>query len=279
MDRNKERDMETLESCPSCEIKMELKNLVKTLPFKGVDITVNGQVYVCPDCDMEIGTTEQVGLIQAAASEAYRVKIGLLSGEQIRRERKRLGLSQKALADKMTVGIASIKRWEGIHVQSPAMDKALRSALWEKEEAINYKGNKPLSLARIKLVLECFNKGIKENLIKNGDKLLFSAKYLWYADFVSFREHGHGMTGATYAALTYGPQLNNYKELIDFIWAAKSEDAEPLSGDEKKTIAMICKAFPTTRLVYDAAHLEYAWEKRGKGDLIPYSDSVELTQI
>lgn len=271
--------MEILESCPSCNIKMELKDLEKTLPFKGVDVTVSGHIFVCPECDMEIGTAEQVGQIQNAISNAYRVKTGLLSGEQIRRERNRLGLSQKALADKMTVGIASIKRWEGTHVQSPAMDKALRAALWEKESAINYLGDKKFSLARIKLVLESFNERIKENLLKNGDKLLFSAKYLWYADFVSFREHGQGMTGATYAAMTYGPQLNNYRDLVDLIWAANSEEAEPLSREEKKVIDLICKTFPTPRQVYDAAHLEYIWEKRSKGDLIPYSDSTELTQI
>ncbi len=72
----------------------------------------------------------------------------------------------------MTVGIASIKRWEGSQVQSLAMDKALRATLWEKETVNNYLGNRAFSLARIKLVLERFNNGIKENLLVNGDKLL-----------------------------------------------------------------------------------------------------------
>ena len=271
--------MTTLESCPSCDIKMELKDLVKDLHYKGVDISVVGEALVCPGCGMEVGTAGQVGGLQRSISDAYRVKTGLLSGEQIRKKRKQSGLSQQALADKMTVGIASIKRWEGPHVQSPAMDKALRAAFWQKETTDNYLGNRPLSLARIKLVLEWFNRGIKENLLINGDKLLFSAKYLWYADFVAYREHGRGMTGASYAALPLGPQLNNYKELNDLIWAANSDEAEPLSSDEQKIIAKICTAFPTARSVYDASHLEYVWENRSAGEIIPYSDSLELTQI
>ena len=34
---------------------------------------------------------------------------------------------------------------------------------------------------------------------------------------VAFRNIGRSMTGATYAALPYGPQLNNYSDLIDEI--------------------------------------------------------------
>ncbi len=177
--------MTPIEYCPSCDIKVEMKELVKDLQYKGVDICVVAEVMVCTGCGLEVGTAEQVGGLQRAISDAYRVKVGLLSGDQIRKKRSQLGLSQQALADKMTVGIASIKRWEGPNVQSPAMDKALRAAFWEKETADNYLGNRSLSLARIKLVLEWFNKSINENILINGDKLLFSAKYLWYADFVA----------------------------------------------------------------------------------------------
>ena len=56
------------------------------------------------------------------------------------------------------------------------------------------------------------------NLLRPTDRLLYAAKYLWYANMVAFRETGQGiMTGATYAALPYGPQLNNYADLVDLI--------------------------------------------------------------
>ncbi len=87
------------------------------------------------------------------------------------------------------------------------------------------------------------------------------------------------MTGASYAALPLGPQLNNYKELNDLIWAANSDDAEPLSRKKQKIISKICTKFPNTRSVYDASHLEYVWENRTSGEIIPYTDSFELTQI
>lgn len=271
--------MSTLKSCPSCDKEMELKDLEKSFVFKGVDISVNGQVYACPDCNMEIGTKEQVGLLQRKISDAYRIKVGLLTGDKIRQERSRLDLSQMDLADLMTVGVASIKRWEGGHIQSRSMDKALRAALWYNDNESNYAGNRKLSFSRIKLVFEHFGKVLELDLLVNGDRLLKAAKYLWYADFVAHRDTGRGMTGATYAALPYGPQLNNYRELLAPIREANSDDAEPLSLEEQKIIAEICKAFPSPQKAYDAAHLEYVWEKRTIGDLIPYSDSSELSQI
>lgn len=38
-----------------------------------------------------------------------------------------------------------------------------------------------------------------------------------YADQVAYRELGIGMTGATYAVMPHGPQLDNYADLVDEI--------------------------------------------------------------
>ena len=57
-------------------------------------------------------------------SDAYRSKVGLLSGSEIKQFRKKFNLTQESLAKKMTVGVASIKRWEGGIIQSKSMDNA-----------------------------------------------------------------------------------------------------------------------------------------------------------
>ncbi|MBW2105579.1 MAG: DUF4065 domain-containing protein [Deltaproteobacteria bacterium] len=64
-----------------------------------------------------------------------------------------------------------------------------------------------------------------KRILKRRDKMLFAAKYLWYADMVAFRDLGKSMTGSAYAALPYGPQLNNYRELIDEIKNADETSA------------------------------------------------------
>jgi hypothetical protein len=69
-------------------------------------------------------------------------------------------------------------------------------------------------------VLDSFEKELGRPLLKKDDRMLYAAKYLWYADMVSFRDLGRGMTGATYAALPMSPQLNNYRDLVDEIFRA-----------------------------------------------------------
>ncbi len=54
-----------------------------------------------------------VFILEKAISEAYRKAVNLLTGEEIVEKRKKLNLTQEALAKRMNVGIASIKRWEG----------------------------------------------------------------------------------------------------------------------------------------------------------------------
>jgi len=264
------------EYCPVCNKGMKLTAMNKNMVFRGVEINYKDHAYVCPDCKMEVGTTEQTAKIQKTISDAYRKAAGLLTGEEIRENRNRFGLSQKALADKMTVGIASIKRWEGGIIQSKSMDKALRNAFWNSEHENTYTGNRKFSISRVKLVIKYFEELLKRHLLLKGDKMLFAAKYLWYADFVAHRETGKSMTGATYAALPYGPQFNNYRELIDLIKKANGKEGEPLNLEEKNILERITKVFPAPRKVYDASHLESIWKKRAIGEIIPYSDSSEL---
>lgn len=109
--------------------------------------------------------------------------------------------------------------------------------------------------------------------------MLFAAKYLWYADMLAFRYLGQSMTGASYASLPYGPQLNNYRDLVDEIGEADESRAERLTPGELSIINKICERFPKERLVYDAAHREAVVSKRRIGAIIPYSDSANLAEI
>lgn len=267
-------------NCPNDHGEMALKRIEKETIFKGEKINYQFETYVCDECGIKIGTIEQTAAAQNVMADAYRQKIGLLSGEEIKRKRTEQNWSQKELARKAGVGIASIKRWENGIIQTKSMNQALKSAFQGAIVGNRYTGNRrAISIPRIKLVLRALERVLGFELLIPGDKLLYSAKYLWYVDMLAFRENGKSITGATYAKLPYGPQLNNYKDLIELIQGADEGNAEPLSKEEERAIVRVATAFPTTTMVYDAAHREVAWQKRSVADTIPYTAAEELTEI
>jgi putative zinc finger/helix-turn-helix YgiT family protein len=266
-------------SCPNGHGKMVIKKARKRVTFRGVNIIVPIEQYICTVCSVEASTIDQATAIQKAISDAYRKAANLLTGKEIVEKRKRLKLTQAALAKRMNVGIASIKRWEGGTIKSKSMDHALRIALEGQSVGDSCTGNRTFSIPRIKLVLKEYESVLGKHILKKNDKMLFAAKYLWYADMVAHRETGESMTGSTYAALPYGPQLNNYRDLIDDIIKANESSAEPLSPEEKRIINRIAMKFPEERMVYEAAHKEKIWKRQPNGAIIPYPDSAELMGI
>jgi len=265
--------------CPKGHGPMAPKEVRKKKTFKGVDIEYKADLFVCPVCGLEAGTVQTAGAVQCAIADSYREKVGLLTSREIKSLRETKGLTQNQLADAMNVGIASVKRWETGLVQSKSMDQALRIALECNTHSDNYTGNRKMNLPRIKLVAVTLERKLGRRLLKVGDKFLFLAKYLWYADMLAFRHLGKGLTGASYAALPYGPQLNNYRDLVKPIKDANGNDAEPLSDEELRIIDKVAKRFPNDEDVYKAAHQEEIWKQLPTGALIPYSRAGELTGI
>jgi len=268
--------------CPNGHGPMELKRDEKEVTFKGERLVVKAKSYVCPICGLELADAKLARENQRAIADAYRKRVGLLTSREIVEGRKRLGLSQKELAGRLDVGEASVKRWELGAIQTRAMDRLMRQLFEGKQpEGDVYTGNRSLSLSRIKLVLKWLSKRLGKNLLakKPKEKLLYAAKYLWYADMISYRERGESMTGATYAALPYGPQLNNYRELIDEIRKADESKAEPLSLEEIRILERIVQRFPTERSIFNAAHQEPVWKDKKTGELIPYTEAHRIRAV
>lgn len=89
-----------------------------------VFLTADIPVESCSECgEMVVGEKGE-----QARHEAVCRYLGRLSPAEIKQIRAKLGLSQRAFADKTSAGLASIKRWEtGAVIQSSSMDKILRS--------------------------------------------------------------------------------------------------------------------------------------------------------
>ncbi len=260
--------------CPSGHGPMVVQKTLKPVTFRDVALEVPVTEHVCRECGFSASDVTSAAAVQQEIAEAYRQRTGLLTGGAIRTMRRAKRMTQASLAEKMGVGIASIKRWEKANVQSESMDKLLRTCLMDA-----YNGNRPLSLPRVKLVIRFFEEYLNRRLLKKTDKFLFVAKYLWYADMLAFKKLGQSMTGATYAAITYGPQLNNYRDLIDDIKQCDEFSAESLSEEEVDIIQMIANRFPEDQMVYDAAHREQVWRETPTGRMIFYTKAWELTEI
>lgn len=259
-------------NCPKGHGAMEAKKIERSVPFKGIEVSIIEDAFVCPKCKLLAGSVQSAGKLQQTIAEAYRQQAGLLTGEEIKRLRKVKGMTQADLAELSGFGVASIKRWETGAIQTQSADKTLRLHL--KENAVN--GNREISIPRILLVLTVFQTALNRVILKENDKMLFAAKYLWYADMLAKRKLGRSMTGATYANLTYGPQLNNYNDLLDEIRNADLSEAEELTPNEVAIIQQIAETFPEDRMVYDAAHKEPAWLETRTGELILYTWADKL---
>lgn len=265
-------------TCPVCEGCVKHAELEKHGVFRGVEVTYTATLQQCAECGLELAGIEEAAVMQERLAYAYRKTVGLLSSEDIRRLRQEKGLSQQGLADALDVGVASIKRWETGVIQSKSMDTLLRSFL-QTNPCTEHTGSREFSIPRIRLVLEAFALQLKRPLLKKDDRMLYAAKYLWYADMAAFRDLGRGMTGATYAALPMGPQLNNYRDLIDEILKADMTSAPPLSKSETALIVAIARTFPTNKSIYDASHREPIWQRCATGANIPYSHAADLTEM
>jgi putative zinc finger/helix-turn-helix YgiT family protein len=268
----------TKETCPGCQGRVAQVDVEKQAQFKGVDVTYTARLHQCGECGLELASIDEAATMQEQLSDAYRQAVGLLGSEEICRLRQENGLSQQALADALDIGIASIKRWESGVIQSKSMDALLRTLL-QKNPCNEHTGNREFSIPRIRLVLDAFESQLGRPLLKKDDRMLYAAKYLWYADMSACRDLGQSITGATYAALPMGPQLNNYRDLVDEILKADLSAVSPLSQAELDIIAAVAQTFPTNKQVYDASHREALWQHCPTGALIPYSRAAELTEI
>ncbi len=264
--------------CPQCRKPTAVVEVENTTRFRDVEITYAARVHCCTECGLELADIDEAGAMQERMADAYRQAVGLLTGAEIRELRQKKSLSQQALAGELQIGVASIKRWETGVIQSKAMNNLLRTLL-EHRPCDEHTGHREFSIARIRLVLDAFEGELGRPLLKKDDRMLYAAKYLWYADMAAFRALGRSMTGATYAALPMGPQLNNYRDLVNAISQVDPSVASPLSGEERKLIAVVAKIFPRNKEVFDAAHRESIWQERATGAIIPFTDAEALTEM
>jgi putative zinc finger/helix-turn-helix YgiT family protein len=104
---------------------------------KGETFVVSTPALVCPGCGYATVDGTDMPEYMRRVGDAYRAKHGLLTSDEIRQRRKRLGMSQAEFADYLRVGVASLKRWEMGKVQDESSDELIRLRTDETEARRN----------------------------------------------------------------------------------------------------------------------------------------------
>jgi putative zinc finger/helix-turn-helix YgiT family protein len=118
-------------SCPLCDKTHEIeeRKRITTITLKGEEVTYEERFYFCVNAnedenEFETGAMTNENLLNAR--NAYRVKMGLLTSDEIVAIRENYGLSQVDLAKLLGWGEATISRYESKAIQDEAYDTMLR---------------------------------------------------------------------------------------------------------------------------------------------------------
>jgi len=118
--------------CNSEEFEL-LPDAVVEQEFRGERFTVHAPVVACKQCGSRTVADEQADEINRKTADAYRRKHGLLTSDQIRDYRRRLGdKSQREFAEILPLGLATVKRLETGSVQEKSTDRLIRTRCEEE---------------------------------------------------------------------------------------------------------------------------------------------------
>ena len=117
--------------CPLCDKLHELEERKRTITtiLKGEEVTYEESFYFCANADEDENEFETASMTNENllhARNAYRVKTGLLTSDEIVGIREKYGLSQVDLAKLLGWGEATISRYESKAIQDEAYDAMLR---------------------------------------------------------------------------------------------------------------------------------------------------------
>ncbi len=117
-------------SCPLCDKTHEIEERKRntTITIKGEEVNYEERFYFCANADedeneFETGAMTNENLLNAR--NAYRVKMGLLTSDEIVAIRESYGLSQVDLAKLLGWGEATISRYESKAIQDEVYDTML----------------------------------------------------------------------------------------------------------------------------------------------------------
>ena len=317
----------------------KLCNEPSVLTFRKEQFRYVHQFYECQDTHERFTTTELDEANIAQVYNQYRAKYGIPFPEEIKRIRQHYGLSATKMSAILGFGENQYRLYENGDMPSEANGKVLMSIMnpeifrifvdnargqfsdeeftkllekaesWKLEKypsvVIDYvfgknrrdinNGYAALSISKIKNILLYFIEKGHGVFITKMNKLVF------YADFLSYRMIGRGMTGLGYKAIQHGPVPVRWDRIYSFydeihqeivvfpdgregtiLKSNLSPDLSDFSEEEQKILEAVYLRFknesPTQ--ISETSHHEEAWKQYiESGQLISFEKAFCLKAL
>jgi len=310
-----------------------------SLTFRKEEFNYIHQFYECENTHERFTTTELDDANIAQIYNQYRAKYGIPFPQDIKRIRQHYGLSATKMAEILGFGENQYRLYENGDMPSEANGKVLMSIMnpeifrsfvenargqfsedefaklmvkannWVREKhpyhvieriftntrRTVFNGYATQSVDKLKNILLYF--------IEKGDGVFFTKmnKLLFYADFLSYRMTGKGLTGLSYKAITFGPVplhwdriYSSFDEIVQEIYVYSdgregtklasnlSPDMTYFSENEKELLEYVHQRFKeeTPTQISLTSHHEDAWKKYLNSDkLISFEMAFSLKAI
>lgn len=326
--------------CPKCNKEREYfikENIIKN--YKGYEVNVKENIAFCKTCNEDIYIEELESENFKRLYNKYRKLANIIEPKDIIDFRRKFNISQRELTSILNWGKMTINRYERGSVPSQSNNDILKLII-ENEEIFKEKVEQAFLDNRIsKKTYEKINSELNsmeknqfkqviisslthaedeyngfrkfdperlENLISYlSDKVdLYKTslnKYLWYIDFISFRENTRSVTGLRYMRYSYGPIVENfrYEDIINYfnekfykeetilgkgsivrLKSYKNYDMSIFDSEEIKVIDAVINQFKSLSCneISDLSHKEEAWKDNKNKQLISYEygDKIKL---
>ncbi len=317
--------MKSVIESPFIDGKAYLHRKPKKLVFRGEEFEVCDHYYKCETTGKEFSTSETGDITMMQLYNQYREKNDILFPEQISDIREKYGVSAARMSAILGFGPNVYKSYEKGDIPSKSNSKLINIARDPKlfyELAVESKLLSNSELSELKKKTEqlvndqrsmdinkflrissdkidqysgyrkrCFDKLANMVLFFIENQRTFTTrlnKYLFYSDFLSYRNTGYSISGFTYCAIDNGPVLDDYKRLFSMFWETgfvESKEVElegetfeqfvPAKKFEKRLFTSyeneILKAvldslkYKSTKSIIDLSHEEDAWKKNITG--------------
>jgi len=259
--------------CPNCEKETPQEFVTKSdqIMIRGENMPIQMKYYHCNECgqDYEIPRPDYDPL--DAVYRDYRDKKGMVQPNELIAFRKQLGLTQLELSRVLSIGVATLNRYENGALQSEAHDQAIRLCM-QPANLLRIMEDRPELLPELdrNRIIELLRKGgqdtcglLEEAIAKFGsyppsllsgyvrfniDKFFQALKFfcfndevpktklmklLFYADFKHFKDNGVSICGVQYAHATHGPIPDQFETWLVAItdWVKLLNCQEKQFGD------------------------------------------------
>lgn len=113
-------------NCYHCGGQMRSQRAKLPGEYAGEKFVVETEATVCSKCRHTALRADQIDAYTMKLADQYRARHRLLTSQEIRAIRNRLGMSQDEFANYLNVGPASVKRWELGKAQDKSSDELIR---------------------------------------------------------------------------------------------------------------------------------------------------------